>query len=298
MKRENKVDIHQAVTDAIIEAIESNPGEYRTPWHTLSGRGLPRNAVTKASYAGMNIISLACSAFKHGFASNEWATYRQLQGAGLQVKRGEKGTLIVFYRAYEVDPSPDNPDDDGTRRVARHSHVFNLSQTEGWQPPAEDERPPPQTDALDRLIAATGADVRIGGDRAYYQTREDYIALPSPSLYRNADEAQRAAEICSTGFHEFGHWTGAPSRLARDLSGRFGSSAYSIEELVAETTAAFLCAEFNISALPRADHAQYLAHWLSVLKADNRAIFTAAARASEATRYLMSFLTKEDARAA
>ena len=120
---------------------------------------------------------------------------------------------------------------------------------------------------------------------AYYRPSTDHIQMPDESRFTGA---RREEDYYSVLWHEAGHWSGAASRLARDLTGRFGTAAYAMEELVAELTASFMCAELGISATPRADHAAYLANWLTVMKSDKKAIFTAAAKASEAARYLMS----------
>jgi antirestriction protein ArdC len=133
------------------------------------------------------------------------------------------------------------------------------------------------------LIAATGADFRIGGNRAFYCPSEDYVAVPPQPAFRAQIDYYR------TALHELGHWTGHPSRLARDFSGRFGTPAYAREELTAELASAYLCASLSIQ--PTVRHADYIGSWLEVLKGDERAIFRAAARASRAADFLLAFTT-------
>jgi antirestriction protein ArdC len=127
-----------------------------------------------------------------------------------------------------------------------------------------------------------------GGHQAYYQPSTDSIHLPFRETFLQTETSSPEENYYSTLFHELTHFSGAKGRCDRDLTGRFGSSAYAMEELIAELGAAFLCGHFQMSSTPRADHAQYLANWLSVLKSDKRAIFTAASKASQAVDYLTS----------
>lgn len=300
MRNKEPLDVYQHVTDHIVAAIESNPGEYRMPWQRSGfAATLPRNAHTKALYQGLNTVWLWCAAEQKQYEHNIWASFKQWQQMECQVRAGEKGTVIVFYKQYEVDPNPDHESDDGKRMALKYSHVFNAAQVDGYEAPSL-----PQTPRLERhelmqkLVAASGATVLAGGDSAYYHMGKDLIQMPDDRCFQQAEAAERTFHYESTLAHELIHATGHKSRLARDMSGRFGSESYCMEELCAETGAAFICAHLGISAVPRADHAQYLHHWLRVMKADKKAIFTAAAKASEATRYLLSLLDKEVAHAA
>jgi antirestriction protein ArdC len=138
----------------------------------------------------------------------------------------------------------------------------------------------------DNFVSTTGADIRHGGDQAYYQPQADYIQLPEEGLFIDLETRTRTQWYYGTLLHELVHWSGAKHRLSRDLNGRFGKMAYAAEELIAEIGAAFLCAELGITQDVRPDHAQYIATWLVLLKSDPKAIFTAAARASEASAFL------------
>lgn len=284
-------DVHKAVTDEIVRALEAGVGQSRLPWaRTGTPSVRPRNAVTKQGYRGINILSLWLSAEKHGFTHGLWASYRQWLDAGAQVRKGEKGTLVVFYKEFSVDPNPDVADDDGSRRVARASWVFNASQVDGFTLPAIPDLPPIEREAkAEAFIAATGADIRHGGDMAYYRPSTDHIQMPDERLFVGSKLSTRTEDYYSVLAHELTHWSGAETRLNRLLNDRFGDASYAMEELVAELGAAFLCADLGISHTPRPDHAAYIANWLQVLKSDKKAVFTAAAKASEAVQYLSAF---------
>lgn len=168
--------------------------------------------------------------------------------------------------------------------------VFNVAQIDGLDepplPPAEPQiEPNPHLQQVGKFIAATGADIRYGGDRACYVPSRDLICMPPLSAFRSPEQF-RATEL-----HELAHWSGASQRLDRDLSGRFGSQSYAAEELVAELTAAFLCAHLGVTGELR--HAGYIDSWVTLLRGDRRAIFTAASKASQAADYLRAFSEQE-----
>jgi antirestriction protein ArdC len=206
------------------------------------------------------------------------------------VRKGEKASLIIFYKQYDTDPDPDDPEDDGKRRVARASWVFNCAQVEGYTPPRKPEPLGPIQRILDadRFFAATGARIVHGGEEAYYRPSTDTIHMPDEGLFTGTSTMTRSEAYFAVLGHEHIHWTGHACRLDRDFGKRFPSSARAMEELSAELGSAFLCAELGITQDVRADHAQYLTNWLQLLKDDPKAIFTAAARASEAVNYLNS----------
>jgi antirestriction protein ArdC len=165
--------------------------------------------------------------------------------------------------------------------------VFNVEQVDGWQPPRPAAKDPIKVLVeAERFIMAISADIRIGGDRAYYRPRTDHIQMPDRDRFTGTETIDATESYYATLLHELTHWTGHASRLDRDLSGRFGQEGYAMEELVAELGAAFLCSDLGITNRPRPDHATYIAHWLAVLKKDTRAIFTAASKANEARRFL------------
>lgn len=286
-------DIHAEVTASIIAAIEANPGTPQMPWlQSSKPLHVPRNVLTRNVYNGINILQLWATGFVRGYDHQLWGSYRQWAQLGAQVMAGERGTAVAFYKAYEVEPKTDDPDDDGNRRVLKTSSVFNVHQVTGYAAPAS---PPPiampvdpwaPLEPVEDFIATTGAQFRHGGDQAYFHRTKDFIQMPERTSFVGTDTSTPLEAYYAVLLHELTHWTGASSRLNRTFGQRFGDQAYAAEELVAELGAAFMSAELNIAPAPRADHAQYLAHWLTLLKSDKRAIFVAAAKASEAVRYL------------
>lgn len=281
-------DLYAHVTDCVVAAIEAGATDFSLPWQrTGIGNVLPVNAATGASYNGVNILSLWAEAMTRGYDRGLWATYRQWSALGAQVRKGARGACVIFYKEYEAEPDPDNDADDGKRRVARASWVFNAEQVEGYELPEMPDRPPIERIAMaEVLIEKNAPDIRHGGDQAYYVPSADYIQMPDERLFAAEDEAQRTEDYYAVLFHELTHWAGAPHRLNRELHKRFGDRTYAMEELVAELGSAFLCGALSITPIPRPDHAGYIAHWLEAMKADKRAIFTAAARAGEAASYL------------
>jgi antirestriction protein ArdC len=228
-----------------------------------------------------------------GKRQRPWGTYRQWAEAGAQVRKGEKAAFVVFYKELEFAAETETGDADTiTRLFARATPVFAAEQVDGYQPPVIDA--PPATvitpiEQAEAFVRATGASISHGGGRAFYRPATDSIQLPPREAFIGTPTSTPAEAYYSTLLHELTHWTSAETRCNRQLGKRFGDQAYAIEELVAELGAAFLCADLGIADEPRADHAQYLASWLSVLKADKKAIFTAASKASEAAAFLAAF---------
>lgn len=288
MTPRSRQDVHAEITNKLVAAIEANPGEPILPWRK-SGKPLwlPGNALTGKRYNGINIISLWVAAETAGYSAPLWATYRQWQQLDAQVRKGEKVALVVFYKQYDAEPDPNDPRDDGKRRVARASWVFNAAQVDGYMPPPLPEPRGPIQRILDadHFFAAIGARIVHGGEEAYYRTSTDTIHMPDENLFTGTSTMTRSEGYFAVLGHEHIHWTGHSSRLDRKLAQRFGKAERAAEELVAEIGAAFLCAELGITQDVRPDHAQYLAHWLPLLKDDPKAVF-AAARASEAVNYL------------
>jgi antirestriction protein ArdC len=281
-------DLYAHVTDSIVAAIEAGTTDCSLPWQrTGIGNLLPVNAATGAAYNGINILSLWATAMTEDYSRGLWATYRQWASLGAQVRKGARGACVIFYKEYAAEPDPDDDNDDGKRRVARASWVFNAEQVEGYELPDLPDLPPVERiAAAENLITANKPDIRHGGDQAYYSPTVDYIQMPDERLFAADDTARRTQDYYAVLFHELTHWSGAKHRLDREMHKRFGDRAYAMEELVAELGAAFLCGELSITPVPRPDHAGYIANWLEAMKADKRAIFTAAARAGEAATYL------------
>jgi antirestriction protein ArdC len=285
-------DVYSEITSQLVTAIEANPGAPQLPWRKSSGAlFMPVNALTKNAYNGINIVSLWVAAELKGFISPVWATYKQWSELGAQVRAGEKSSPVIFYKEFDAEPDPGDSEDDGKRRVARASRVFNAAQVDGFDLPAAPDPlgPIERIVAADMFVNATGARVEHGGDRAFYRPSTDHIQMPSEDAFCGTATMSRSEGYYATLVHELTHWTGANHRLNRGFGKRFGDQAYAAEELVAEIGAAFLCAELQITQETRKDHAQYLAQWLKLMKGDSRAVFAAAAKASEAASYLKSF---------
>jgi antirestriction protein ArdC len=289
MKTE-RFDIHQHITDQIIAAIERGAGEFRLPWHRSAGNIMrPVNISSQKAYRGVNVLTLWATADAQGYSSGTWGTYKQWTEAGAQVRKGEKAAYIVFYKEFTVAADDADSDDAGTRLFARATPVFAAEQVDGFTPPALETPLVTVITPIERaeaFVAATGASIAHGGGRAFYRPSTDSIQLPPREAFIGTATSTPAESYYSTLLHELSHWTSAEGRCNRQLGKRFGDQAYAAEELIAELGAAFLCADLGITDEPRADHAQYLASWLSVLKTDKKAIFTAASKASEAAAFL------------
>jgi antirestriction protein ArdC len=295
MSRAEKFDVHQDITNRIVAAIET-AGAFRLPWARRSGGAMKRpvNIDTGKPYNGVNIVSLWVEALAADHPSNVWGTYRQWQARGCQVRKGQKSYLVVFYRKLDYEKTNDvtGETEPAERLMARASFVFNAGQVDGFSPEEPAILPDgPVFDPIEhaeRFAHATGASIREGGEHACYEPASDLIRMPDRARFTGSPTSTPAEAYYSTLCHELVHWTGTKERLGRDLSGRFGSASYAVEELVAELGAAFLCSDLGIALEPRIDHAQYIASWLKVLKDDKRAIFTASAKASEATSWLLA----------
>lgn len=214
-----------------------------------------------------------------GYSVPVWASYKQWESIGANVKKGEKGTKIVFY-------SPVSKENKQTGDVEKYAvlktyFVFNAAQVEGIDiVPAEPVAAEfTAVELAEQRIIKTGAAISHGGDAAFYMPSADRIQLPHKSAFNSE------ANYYATAFHELAHWTGSKNRLDRDLDkGRFGNPAYAFEELVAEMSAAFLCADYGIEGELR--HAGYIGHWLKALREDSKAVFKAAALAQKAADYI------------
>jgi antirestriction protein ArdC len=270
----DRKELYAAVTAQVVEQIEAGAGTWRMPWHAIADAGEPVNALTRQAYRGGNHLVFGMVAAARGW-SGYWATYKQFGELHAQVRRGERATHGVKW-------SPVEDRTTGERRLVPYCFaVFNAAQVEGWEPPEPVERDTPERIAqAETFFTALGADVRHGGNRAAYTPAGDYIVLPA------LEQFDQASDFYATSAHEHAHWSGHETRLARDLSGRFGTNAYAAEELVAELSAAFTCARLGISTVPRPDHASYLASWLQVLRSDTSALFHAASKAQAASDFL------------
>lgn len=275
-----RVDVYQKVTETIIEQIEAGAGDYTMPWYLDGSPAVrPRNPVTCHVYRGINVLTLAIAARAANYPNGLWATYRQWQLTGAQVREGEKGTLIVFWKILDRPAQPyieDEEQDTPRRIVARGFWVFNAAQVDNYVP-AELPRlsDAERNEQADRFYAKLGIETLFGGNEACYDPIADSVQMPLFERFKDF------AAFYATLLHEGAHATGAPHRLNRDLTGRFGSEAYAMEEMVADWAAAMACGTLQITPEPRTDHAPYIKSWLKVLRGDKRAVFAAAAQAQK-----------------
>ena len=194
--------------------------------------------MTTNPYQGVNVVALWAESTLRNFDSNFWATYRQWQSVGDQVRRGETGSEIVFFRKFEEGEAAAKTEGEGEGRprfVARASRVFNAEQVDDWDDP--DAFLQPEADVLEiveHFVRKTGATVRHGGERAYYSPAEDIIALPERHRFVGSPTSTPQEAYYATVLHELTHWTGAKHRLNREFGKRFGDDAYAMEELVAD----------------------------------------------------------------
>jgi len=245
----NRSDIYTTVTETIVKAIEEGQagGKFEMPWHQINR--IPENAKTGNCYQGINIPLLWVHQLKKGFASPVWATYKQWTELGAQVKRGEKGAPVVFYKTFEIE-AESSEEDAQTRIFARYSTVFNAAQVEGYESPAAIESSRPSLieniGAADMLVNQTGADIRHGGDQAFYAPKMDYISMPPREMFKDTSTSTATENYYSVLFHELTHWSGAKHRLDRLNNDKFGGKDYAFEELVAELGAAMCCASTSV----------------------------------------------------
>ena len=289
-KPQDRANLYDEVTARIITELEAGRLPWVQPWGKsgATGPGLPRNALTARNYSGVNVLILWGAVIEHGWPSQSWLTFRQAQEAGGCVMKGEHGVTVVYADRFtpEAEKERARRDGDEARAVPflKRFTVFNVAQCEGLRAGlASDPAPLPEREVVpvaEDVIAASGVDFRIGGDRAFYAPDPDFVQVPpQPAFFEQINYYR-------TCLHELTHATGHPTRLGRDLRNAFGSKDYAREELVAEMGSAFLCAALGIA--PTVRHADYIGSWLEVLREDSRAIFRAASAATKAADWLLS----------
>jgi antirestriction protein ArdC len=284
-----KSDIYQRVTDQIIASLETGIRPWMKPWsgehaagritRPLRGNGIP--------YQGINVLMLWGAAMEKGYSAPIWMTFKQALELGGAVRKGERGSLVVYASTFTRTEANETGEESARDIPFLKSYsVFNVEQIDGLPahflaPAAPRLDPVQRIDHAERFFAATGATVRYGGDRAYYSISTDHVQMPHFEAFRDAES------FYATLAHEQIHFTRHPSRLNREFGRkRFGDEGYAMEELVAELGAAFLSADLDLTPEPRPDHAAYISHWLTALKNDRRAIFTAASYAQRAADFL------------
>lgn len=289
-----KKEYAEEVAAKIIEQLEQGTAPWQKPWKP-GELSLPYNAATGKEYRGINSMWLAMQ----GHGDPRWMTYNQAGEAGAQVRKGAKGTKIVYWKTHDEEKAKDEGGkpiigDDGKPKMIRvalerprafHAVVFNAEQIDGL-PPLEPKiiAPEPERHARAEVILAnSGANIQhVAGNRAFYRPSTDSITLPERGQFESADG------YYATALHELGHWTGHPSRLDRDLAHPFGSEGYAREELRAEISSLMVGERLELGHDP-GQHAAYVGSWVKSLKEDPREIFRAAADAEKIAAYVMAF---------
>jgi antirestriction protein ArdC len=288
MKVKQKKDHYEAITKTFIDSIEKMiEGELEIPGWTKpwSSTGAPRNGFSGHIYRGMNSFLLGMKCAIKGWSDLRFATYNQISKAGGQVQLGEKGTQVIMWKFIK-----DKKDETKTIPLLRVFTVFNVNaQTDLTLPEVEVTNMDERVQHCEEVFKDVGADIRHGGNRAFFDPTNDYIQMP------NFEDFKSAGDYYATLAHECIHWTGHESRLDRALNeGRFGNEAYAFEELVAELGASFLCQDLGIDGNFRDNHLAYLKSWLKVLKNDTHAIFRASSLATTAAKNILGDHISED----
>lgn len=286
-------EVMDRIAETIIKTLEegASVGKWEKPWvhRNQHGGGIPTNAITRKQYTGGNIFYLWIIAWTDNRTSGEWATYKQWESIGAQVRKGEKGTATIRWN---VLPCKDHGPDERCMRCGRMVPnvftLFNADQVDGYEPKDRvtvDEtfrNPEERIPSVESFFANMGSNVCHGGDNAAYQPQADRISMPDFESFVDA------ASYYGTLAHEHIHWTGASHRLDRELVTNHSDDRYAAEELVAELGAAMLCGVLGIEDTPRQDHAQYLAHWLRILRDDHKMLWSAASKATKAVEFLQA----------
>ena len=287
----DRANLYDEITGKIIADLEAGCVPWVQPWGASGVPApltMPRNATTGRAYSGINVLILWGAVVARGYSCQSWLTFKQALALGGSVRKGERGTTVVYADRFVPEDEKRRAQDTGDQAHAipflKRFTVFSVDQCDGL-PDELSAPPPPVPEGLtapqaEALIQASGADLRLGGDRAFYSPALDYIQVPRPEAYFEPINWHR------TALHELGHWAGHRSRLDRDMTHSFGSKGYAREELIAEMCAAFCCATLGIT--PTVRHADYIDGWLEVLREDNRAIVRAASAASKAADYILA----------
>ncbi len=288
-KKTNRVDVYTRVTNRIIEELEQGTRPWLKPWNAEHAAGRITRPLRHngQAYKGINVLMLWASAELQGFISPFWLTFQQAKELGGHVKKGEHGSPVVYASTFKkTETTDDGQESEAEIPFLKEYTVFSADQCEGLPPHFYQMEQPPaekleRIDRAEEFFANTKADIRTGGNRAYYAIDADYVRMPPFETFRDAES--HAATLA----HELTHWTRHATRLNREFGRKkWGDEGYAMEELVAELGSAFLCADLQITPEVREDHASYIDSWLKVLKDDKRAVFSAASHASKAVDFL------------
>jgi antirestriction protein ArdC len=293
-----KQDVYSRITDKIVADLEKGVRTWMKPWNAgnTAGRIMRPLRHNGMPYSGINVLMLWAESLDKGFITPIWMTFRQATELNAHVRKGEKGSLVVYANSI-IRSEEDENGQESEREIhyMKGYTVFNVEQIEGlpehyYGKPEIPLTPVERIERAEAFFAGVKADIRYRGDRAYYSLEGDYIQMPVIDAFRDAES------FYATQAHESTHWTRHPSRLNREFDRKaWGDEGYAREELVAELASAYLCADLGLTPEVREDHAAYMASWLEVLKNDKRAIFSAAAHAQKAVDYLHGLLGQPEA---
>jgi antirestriction protein ArdC len=284
-------DVYTRITDRIIAVLEQGERPWLKPWNAEHAAGkisrpLRHNGLP---YSGINVLVLWVEAEGKGYSAPLWMTFKQAQELGGNVRKGEQGSSVVYANTLTKTEHNDETDEDEEHKIPfmKGYTVFNVEQIDNLPAHYYATAQAPQIDPAQRIahaeqfLANTGAAIVHRGNRAFYSPDQDRVTLPPFEFFKDPES------YYGTRLHETTHWTRHPTRLNRDFGRKkWGDEGYAMEELVAELGSAFLSADLGLTPEVREDHAAYIANWLTVLKGDKRAIFSAAAHAQRAAEFL------------
>jgi len=292
MQPTERQDVYTRITGQIIQSLEQGVRPWTKPWNADNAAGRITRPLRHNGqpYSGINILMLWGAAVESGFGAPTWMTFKQAVEFNAHVRKGEKGTLVVYAnKITKTDSDADGNEVEREIPFLKGYTVFNVEQIDGL-PEAYYSKPEPKMTGPERIehadafFSATGADVRYRGGRAFYAMESDYIQIPP------RESSVDAECFYAPPAHGGPHWPRHSTRLERDFGRKvWGDEGYAREELVAELGAAFLCADLELTPEVREDHACYISTWLEVLKNDKRAIFQAASHAQRAVDFLHQF---------
>jgi antirestriction protein ArdC len=274
MKKKERINLYQEVTDRIVAEMEKGVDSWQRTW----GSSMPRNLTSKRDYNGINTFLLWLEQRDNGYATGDWMSFKQAKEMGGTVKKGEQGTRIVFFKRLDRDVENEHGEPESRQvLMAKYSYIFNSSQIDGLDQKRVLEA---QKEHQEAQVLLDDSGAKIIGGQPSFSPKEDVIRMPEKVSFDSLND------YYATALHELVHWSGHKNRLDRNFedSKRWGDEAYAVEELVAELGSAFLSAKCGIQG--KLQHAEYLNNWIEVLKNDNRAIFTAASKAREASEYI------------
>ncbi|HDS1573321.1 TPA: DUF1738 domain-containing protein [Stenotrophomonas maltophilia] len=295
---EPKKPFHEVVAEKLIEQLKAGTAPWQRPWEPGEPNAyLPMNPTTGKRYKGINAIHLMAQ----GRSDGRWMTYKQAAAVGAQVRKGEKGTPVQYWKFSEEQNKVDesgrpvlNAKGEPVKETVQlerprvfFATVFNAEQIDGLPPIQKKEQTWSAVERAEHILKASGASItHAPGDRAFYRPATDSIHLPDRGQFPTADN------YYATALHELGHWTGHASRLDRDLAHPFGSEGYAKEELRAEIASMIVGDELGIGHDP-GQHAAYVGSWIKALQDEPLEVFRAAADAEKIHDYVLAFEQKQ-----